>query len=394
MNQRVIVVGAGPVGLATALTLATRGVAVQVLEKRDGLSQASRASTFHAPTLDMLDDLGVLAPVAALGRRVDEIQYYRCTPGKAVLAARFRLAALAGATRHPYRLHLEQSRLTPLLLDAVLAHPGCAVRFGAEMTGLVQDDQGVTVRVRRGTLIESMRASWLVGADGANSSAREAAGIAFKGEDYDKRVLRVMTTTDLARVIPGLAGISYLHAGDESISLLAMPEVWRMIIRLPAMVDDDTALDYRYIVRQLRSFLPVACDLPLASTDIYRVSQRVASAYRAGRVLLAGDAAHVTNTRGGMNMNCGLHDARVLGGALADAMRGDATTLDCYARTRRAVATDELIPRTERAVSAGSDRLDELAAIAADPRRAFDFMRRAAMLDIAPAAGVTTGERA
>lgn len=389
----VVVVGAGPVGLATALTLARRGVAVRILEKRAGLSEASRASTFHAPTLDLLDTLGVLAPVAALGRRVDEIHYYRCAAGRASLAARFHLAGLSGQTRHPYRLHLEQSKLTPVLAAALLAHPQCEVRFDAPVDGLTQQGGAVLIHLGGGANNETMRAEWLVAADGANSPVRESAGIPFVGEEYENRVLRVMTTSDLAAMIPGLAGISYLHCGSGSISLLAMPDVWRVIIRLPATVGDDEAQSPSFIAGQLREYFPPGLALAIASIDIYRVSQRVAARYLDGRVVLAGDAAHVTNTRGGMNMNCGLHDAQVLGNALADAAGGDAGALERYALSRRAVAADELVPRTDRAVSTGAGRLDEIATIAADPLRSIEFMRRATMLDIAPPPDLMNGAR-
>ena len=386
----VLVVGAGPVGLATALTLARRGVAVQVLEKRPALSEASRASTFHPPTLDLLHALGVLREVEPQGRRIDEIHYYRCEAGEVTLVARFRLGVLAGETGHPYRLHLEQSRLTPVLLRELARHPGCGVRFGAALLAAVDNGDHAEVSIRSGDGIERLRAAWLVGADGANSRVREAAGIAFEGEDYEKRVLRVMTPLDLRCVIPQLAGIAYLQHGADSISLLAMPGVWRVIIRLPAAIGDEQALDPTFIQPLLRDFLPLKADLPIASTDIYRVSQRIAARYRSGRVLLAGDSAHVTNTRGGMNMNCGLHDAHVLGHALADAVQGNDPALERYAASRRAIAADALIPRTDSAVSTGPGRLDELAAVAADPPRALEFLRAAAMLDIAPPMKVST----
>ena len=385
MKQRIAVVGAGPVGLLAALALARAGHEVRVFEKRAALSTASRASTFHPPTLDLLDRLGVLAAVAPLGKRIDTIDYYRSNTGRPELAARFRFDCLEGITAHPWRMHLEQSKLTPVLLHAVLAEPGVRVEFGAAVEGFTEHDDSLEVTVRRAHGSSHETFGWLVGADGANSAVRAAAGIAFEGEDYAKRILRIMTPLDLRTVIPGMAGIAYVYNDVDSISLLEMPQVWRIIIRLAPAIGDDEAQEPAFYLREIRRFLPLAHELPAPAIDIYRTSQRIAAVYRKGRVLLAGDAAHVTNTRGGMNMNCGLHDAWTLGEAFA--AHSIEAGLDIWTSSRRAVATDKLIPRTDRSVEGGVTFLASIEASARKPERALLFVRDAAMIDIAPAYG-------
>ena len=388
MAERIAVAGAGPVGLCAALLLARHGHEVTVFEKREELSPASRASTFHPPTLDLLDRLGVLSEAEPLGRRIDEIHYYRCLLGRPTLAACFPMSLLAGSTQHPYRLHLEQALMTPLLLRALGACVRARVVFDAEVTALHQHDGVVDVVVRGGGALKPHRFDRLIGADGAHSAVRTAAGLAFDGVDYEKRVLRVMTPLDLRQWVPGLAGISYLYDGADSISLLEMRHVWRIIIRLPASISDEAALNPAFIARETARFLPLGEPLPIVSTDIYRTSQRVASAYGAGRVLLAGDAAHVTNTRGGMNMNCGLHDAWALAQAFAQADPNAALTR--YAAERRAVVMQELIPHTDRLVDGGASWLAAVERISRDPERTDAFLRSAAMVDIAPP-GLLTG---
>jgi 2-polyprenyl-6-methoxyphenol hydroxylase-like FAD-dependent oxidoreductase len=386
MKQRIAIAGAGPVGLATALCLARAGHEVRVFEKRDALSTASRASTFHPPTLDMLAHLGVLDAVAGLGVRIDEIRYYRCNTGQPELAARFPYTLLDGGTAHPWRMHLEQSSLTPVLLAALAREPGARVEFDAAIEGFEEHTGAIEVAVRRNGGVVRETFGWLVGADGSKSTVREQAGIAFEGEDHEKRVLRVMTPLDLRTLIPELSGIAYLYNDGDSVSLLRMREVWRVIIRLATAITDDAALGADFLRAELARFLPIKGDLPVRSKDIYSTSRRIAARFRRGRVLLAGDAAHVTNTRGGMNMNCGLHDAWTLGRTFTgvrDPRVLDAL-LDTWARNRRALATDELIPRTDRSVGGGATFFAAVEASARDPLLAREFVRDAAMLDIAP----------
>ena len=385
MKQRIAVAGAGPVGLTAALCLARAGHEVRVFEKREALSTASRASTFHAPTLDLLDRLGILGRVEPLGRRIEAIDYYRCVHGRASLAARFPFALLEGLTAHPYRLHLEQSLLTPALLEALGAERGARVEFGADIAGVEQRDGSVEVLVRRGDLETRETFGWLVGADGAHSAVREAACIPFEGDDYAKRVLRIMTPLDLRSLIPDLAGIAYLYDDADSLSLLEMTDVWRVILRLAPSMSDEAALDPAWLQRELRRFLPLQGDLPARSIDIYRTSQRVATEWQRGRVLLLGDAAHVTNTRGGMNMNCGLHDAWTLGEAFG--AREIDLAIESWANQRRDVVRNKLLPRTDRSVQGGATFFASVEASARDPQRARRYVRDAAMIDIAPAYG-------
>ena len=386
MNQRIAIAGAGPVGLTAALCLARAGHEVRVFEKRAALNAASRASTFHPPTLDMLARLGVLDAVAGQGVRVNEIRYYRCNTGRPELAARFPFSLLEGSTAHPWRMHLEQSRLTPALLAALEREPGARVEFDTGVEGFSEHAGAIEIKVRRQGGVSNESFGWLVGADGAKSTVRDAAGISFDGEDYEKRVLRVMTPLDLRTVIPQLSGIAYLYNDNDSISLLQMADVWRVIIRLSPKVSDATALGADFLRTELARFLHLPEDLPVRSKDIYSTSQRIASNYHRGRVLLIGDAAHVTNTRGGMNMNCGLHDAWTLGQTFTGIH--DPLTLggllDSWAHARRAIVTDELIPRTDRLVGGGAMYFAAVEASARQEGMARDYVRDAAMMDIAP----------
>jgi 2-polyprenyl-6-methoxyphenol hydroxylase-like FAD-dependent oxidoreductase len=372
MTTTVLVAGAGPVGLTAALALHRAGIGVRVIEKRPALTAASRASTFHPSTLGILARLGVAEALLPLGRRIDALAWLSAGRGAdAVMPMRH----LAARTAFPFRLHAEQAELTPLLRAAL---PPGAVTFGAEVVGAVQDEAGVTLRTADGA---EHRASYAIAADGAHSALRSAAGIAVETAPYGHRVLRLMTTLPLDALIPGLAGagIAYVHDGPDSISLLAMPGLWRIIIRVPATVADDEALSPAFFSPILRRFLPTLPEgIPLASADVYGVARGIAARMRAGRLLVVGDAAHVTNTRGGMNMNAGIHDAATLAATLAS--RND-TLLDAWEAARLRVTAEVLLARTDRAVASATAWRDEAVAAAADPARAEAWLVAAAMLD-------------
>ena len=376
-----IVAGAGPVGLTAALALAQAGVGVTVVEKRPALSAASRASTFHPPTLAILHRLGVLEEVHHRGQVADRVQY-RTPEG---IFAEFALADLEGQTQFPYRLHLEQAQVTPIILDRLKSFRNARVLFDAEVQHVAQQGPRVVVRVRHGAGHETIDGDWLIAADGSRSEIRASLGIGFEGEEYPDKILRVMTTDDLGALLPGIAPVTYLWNGGKSVSFLRMPDCWRIILRVPKEVDDAQALEPDWIFARLVEVMPHLGRMPgIVMKDIYGVAKRVATRYRDGHILLAGDSAHVTNTRGGMNMNCGMHDAYAIARAIAGA-RGDARIVEDAADERRRVATQMLIPRTDRNVAGGKDWLDHVRATASDRDKAVALLRTTAMLDMAPA---------
>ncbi len=380
LETQVVVAGAGPVGLVAALILAKAGVEVILLEKRSGLIAASKASTFHPATLEILATLGVLDAMLAEGEIVRRIQY-RTPEGP---FAEFALADLSDRTPYPFRLHLEQARITPLLLAQLRQLPNVRVLFDAEFKGVDQDGGIVTVRAIRDGKPLTISATYLLGADGAHSEVRKSLGLAFDGAVYPDKILRVMTHDDLDIVLPGLASITYLYNGEKSVSFLKMPDCWRIILRVSSDTPDDTALRDSWFSDRLRDVLPTWSALPgIVGKDVYGASRRVASDYFVGNAFLIGDSAHVTNTRGGMNMNCGIHDALTLASAMIEGLRtGQRGGVVAAARERKRVAEEMLIPRTDRNVAGGTAWLEKVRQIASSPDTASDYLSTAAMLDM------------
>ncbi|MBP2192742.1 FAD-dependent oxidoreductase [Nocardia goodfellowii] len=371
----VVVVGAGPVGLTAALTLSRRGVPVTVLEQGDTLATESRASTFHPPTLAMLADLGTLEPLLARGIIASTFQY-RARGGGEI--ATLDLGVLAADTPYPFRVQCEQSKLTPILLSALPAHAG--VRFGYRVDSLYPSEEGVIVHTSRGPVL----ADWVIAADGAHSTVRRTLGAGFDGSTYPERFLVASVAEDLTAVLPGIAPINYVFDPEEWLVLLRTPEHWRVLLPTPADTRDDDEL------ARLPARLDAVADLGrpwrVLHASLYQVHQRVTESFRLGRVLLAGDAAHVNNPLGGMGMNSGIHDAVQLADALAGVLDGGPESeLDMVAVRRRTVAVEHVQRAShdnwQRLRSQDDGYHQQLRALAADPAAARAYLRRACLLD-------------
>jgi 3-(3-hydroxy-phenyl)propionate hydroxylase len=381
----VIIAGAGPVGMTAAADLVRQGIPVIVLDKSYSLSLESRASTFHPPTLDMLDDLGFGKPLIEQGLKAPKVQYGSTKEGE---LGTFDFSAIADLTRHPFRLQAEQFKLTRIILDALQEHPLFQIRFDTEVTALTQDAQGVHVTTGSG---EVLHCDWLIGADGANSAVRRHQNIAFDGFTWAERFLVVTTSADIASARPGVTSVSYWADPDRWHFLLRIIGAWRVMLPVPADMSDETAQSREYAESSLASVLPAGLPAPIEHVTLYRVHQRVAANFRQGRTFLAGDAAHINNPLGGMGMNGGLHDALNLTARLGSVIEGRAgeDTLDGYDRQRRAVTMEAIQTGTIRnkknlEARTPEDRdafRTEIRTAISDREQTRSFLRRISMID-------------
>ncbi|TXK12464.1 NAD(P)-binding protein [Microbacterium hatanonis] len=393
-HSAVIIVGMGPTGMVAALSLAQRGVEVTVLEAGSTLSAEDRASTFHPSSLEILHALGVGEKLHTLGLVAPHFQYRDRSGG---VLADLDLNVLSDDTAFPYRLQSEQSNLTGIIRERLSDLPNVRLLFSSpvERTELATD--GVRVFLEGAGREPSLTADWLIAADGARSRVRKSLGIAFEGTTLPERFLVASTTHEFADDIDDLAYVSYISDPVDWGVLLRTPRHWRVLMPVRAEMTDDDACAPEEVERRLQKVWPTDEPYPLDHVGIYTVQQRVAATMATGRVLLAGDAAHVNNPLGGMGMNSGIHDARAAADCIVAAIDGADAALvaRAYDDARRHAANHHVQKDTkrnyrdmsERDAEARHRRTADLASMTDDRELTRAYLMKTSML-----ASLTTSE--
>jgi 3-(3-hydroxy-phenyl)propionate hydroxylase len=402
-NTRVVIVGAGPVGMVCALALNHRGIAVTVFEQEAAPVEDQRAASLHPSTLEMLDDLGVTEKIIPLGL-VSSAYRFHDRVSQAVVAE-FDLGQLKDEFRFPYVLQYEQYKLTASIAAEYGNASDFDVRFSHAVTGLTETADGIEVEVTSPDGVEGLSADYVIGCDGGRSTVRKLAGIEFEGFTYPERFIKIATSFDFGKANPNVAFRNYFSDPSEWCNMFKVqgkrpPGLWRTIFPIGGDESDETALSPERIESRLQKFFPSSSRYDIEYVNVYGAHQCVAATFRKGRVLLAGDSAHVNNPIGGMGMNGGIHDGINLADKLARVIHGEAgeALLDLYSRQRRHAAVKYVQAQTiankrlmeERDPAVRTKNFDELRRTAENPDTAKAYMRRAALADsLRDAAAVT-----
>lgn len=331
----VAIVGAGPTGLALAVTLASRGVDFVLLDRLDEGANTSRAAVVHARTLEVLHELG--ASDALISRGLPISRFVVRDGLRRLLTIPFDSLP----TPYPYTLMVSQAETEAVLLER-LRSLGHEVHRPHEVVAVVTESDEVRLTMRDG---EQLRASYAVGADGMHSAVRESAGIGFSGQAYDESFVLADVTMDW---LPGRDEVS-LTFGAAGLTVVApLPGGRHRIVATVA--DAQDGVDLASIQRLLDERVPGQATITtVVWSSRFRVHHRVADHYRSGRLLLAGDAAHVHSPAGGQGMNTGIQDGYALGNALATGQ------LDHYEANRRPVA-QHVVAFTDRMTKMATTR--------------------------------------
>jgi 3-(3-hydroxy-phenyl)propionate hydroxylase len=392
-DRRVLIAGGGPVGLLCAWLLARRGVPVRLFEENDGPQADPRAATTHPATLELLREDGLAQDMARVGLVAPIFQFWDRPSG--ALVAEFDHAVLAADTAYPYVVQCEQFKTARLILDRLRKFSDVEILFGQAAVDLRQGADGVHLDVRGSTGTTTHRGAYLIGADGGRSTVRKQCGIAFEGFTWPERFV-VLTTPYDFEAERGYCYRSYFADPGAwcncfKVSADGPPGLWRTVFPTEPAETDADILCEAGVQARLNKFFPAPLPYEVLHRNLYVTHQRVAASFRHGRVLLAGDAAHVNNPIGGMGLNGGIQDAVNLADKLARILMGGYSErlLDLYDRQRRTVAVEfvqeQSIANKKRLEAADPEQrrrnLDELRAIAADPARARQFLLRTSMIE-------------
>ena len=348
----VLVVGAGPTGLALAAQLQRYGVSFRIIDRALDRAHESRALGVQPRTLEVLAGLGVTERMVERGNRAVRLQLH--AGRKMVGLQLFDIGT--DDTAYPFLLFLSQAETERILGDHLAKH-GVEIERGVELRDLSQAGGGVCCRLRGpGPQEEIIQAGYVVGCDGAHSTVRAQAGIAFEGMAYPQTfVLADVEAEGLER------GTAHAFMSAQGILLffpLESPAAWRLIAMRPR--SDRTPVDRPVTLGDVQSLVdaytatPVRLSDPVWMTD-FRLHNRGATRYRSGRIFLAGDAAHIHSPAGAQGMNTGIQDAVNLGWKLALVASGRAgpSLLDTYEQERAPVGR-RVLRFTDRAFTAGA----------------------------------------
>ncbi len=345
--EPIVIAGAGPVGLVLAMRLGHMGFACRVLESEPDIVRSLRASTFHPPTLDMLEPYGITPQLIAAGLiaptwqvRMHATQEY----------AQFDLSVLKDETAHPYRLQCEQWRLSEFLLAHIHEHlPHVQVLFGHALEEFSQDTEGVTVDYREPDCqVRRVKAPFLVGADGGRSKVRQGLDLAFDGHTFPETTILATTRFPFHEHLKNLAFINYCWSETGTFSLLRLKDLWRISLYPDEGEALDMAVEMDAVQKKLQRIVAQSGAYDVMEIRPYRIHQRVVKQYVVGRVVLVGDAAHLNSPSGGMGMNGGIHDAFNLSEKLEQffKVKADLNVLSLYERQRRPIAIEHVLAQS------------------------------------------------
>ena len=386
-QTEVIIAGAGPVGTVAALYLANQGVKVTLCEAGADCAQDLRASTFHPPTLEMLHEMGMAAPLIEKGLIAPTYHFRERQSGEVI---EFDLTELKDMTEFPYRVQCEQHVMAGMLAEALEQHENATVLFNHRVTAFEQNADGIEVALENPYELVKVKGKYLIGADGGNSIVRKWLGVTFDGFTYPEKFLTLSTKLELRDHIKGLSYVNYVSDPSEWLVLLKVPSVWRILV--PASEDQsDEFLTSDEYKEDVLFRLTGQRDVQTEHRTIYRVHQRVANKFNHGRVFLTGDSAHLNNPLGGFGMNSGIHDAWNVCEKIAHCLKTehDEQLFELFDRQRRQVTHDFIQAQTmqnkallEHGMAEGQkQRLEQMREFNSDSTKRRNFLLKQSMFE-------------
>lgn len=387
-NFDVVIVGGGPVGLYCAAQLGLNGIKVCLIEQSQSLDKDLRASTFHPPTLEILDEMGITPKLIQNGLiaptwqvRMHETQEY----------AEFDLSILKDHTRHPYRLQCEQWRLSEYLIEFIAHHlPNVHIHWSTSCIGFHQNNDQVIVNALSAShACEELVCGILIGADGAKSVVRKEMNLSFEGETFPETTILATTKFPFHEHLSHLSYINYCWKNNGTFSLLRLKDVWRVSLYPSQYERIEDAISLKSVREKMHEICPSFGQTPILEVRPYRIHQRVVSQYVKGRVALVGDAAHINSPSGGMGMNGGIHDAHNLADKVSRVIKGESSgLLDQYQRQRRPIAIKHVIEQSaknrarmqETQTEKRRAALIELQRKSSDPNLALSYLLETSMI--------------